>query len=141
MSEISWMKLQRLQNFAAKVVLKKKKGESSTQCLHELHWLPCKTRTDFKILCLVYKCINDIAPGYLKSLISLHPKSARNMRSNDTFQLLNVPYVQQKTFFERGFSLRGPRLWNELPDMVKKAKSLDEFKKLLKTFLYDCVYL
>ena len=48
--------MQLVQNIAAKLVLGKSKSNSSSQCLHELHWLPVKQRIQYKILCLVHKC-------------------------------------------------------------------------------------
>src|SRR4029434_4789119 len=31
-----------------------------------LHWLPVKSRIDFKVLLLTYKALNGLAPNYLK---------------------------------------------------------------------------
>ena len=39
-------KLQKLQNFAAKVILKKSVCDHVTPCLINLHWLPVKYRID-----------------------------------------------------------------------------------------------
>jgi hypothetical protein len=41
---------------------------------------------------------------------------------------------------ERAISYQGPLLWNELPDYIKKANSIDNFKKKLKTFLFQKCY-
>ena len=57
--------MQLVQNIAAKLVLGKSKSDSSSQCLHELHWLPIKQRIQYKILCLVHKCLDCKAPKYL----------------------------------------------------------------------------
>ena len=46
-------KLQKLQNFTAKVILKKSVRGHVTPCLIHLHWLPIKFRIDFKIAVLV----------------------------------------------------------------------------------------
>ena len=46
----SIMRLQRIQNWAAKVVLHRDKFSSSTDALIHLHWLPVKERIDFKVL-------------------------------------------------------------------------------------------
>ena len=58
-------KMQRVQNAAAKFVLNLKRIDSSTEALKTLHWLPIKFRIQFKILLLVYKCLNGQAPSYL----------------------------------------------------------------------------
>src|SRR4029434_9229484 len=36
--------------------------------LASLHWLPVKSRIDLKVLLLIYKALNDLAPNYLKEL-------------------------------------------------------------------------
>ena len=58
-------RMQRIHNFAAKVVLGKKKKDSSTECLYELQWLPISARIEYKVLVLVYKCLNSMAPKYV----------------------------------------------------------------------------
>ena len=62
-------KLQRVQNWAAKVVLKQSKYDSSKEALRKLHWLPIKQRIHYKLVCLVYKCLHKIAPPYLCDLL------------------------------------------------------------------------
>ena len=53
----------------ARIVLRRSKGSSITQCLKDLHWLPICQRIEFKILTLTYKCLNKQAPEYLQSLL------------------------------------------------------------------------
>ena len=47
-------KLQKLQNFAARVILGKSLYDHITPCLVQLHWLPIKFRVDYKIGLLVF---------------------------------------------------------------------------------------
>ena len=63
--KVSLDKLQREQNMAAKIVLKKGQYDSSTRCLEELHWLPIEQRINFKVVTLVHKCIHGKATSYL----------------------------------------------------------------------------
>lgn len=42
-----------------------------TPVLRELHWLPVRERIDFKILCMVYKALNEIGPDYLKAVLNV----------------------------------------------------------------------
>ena len=64
--------LQKLQNFAAKVILSKTLYDHVTPCLIHLHWLPVQFRIDFKIALLTFKCLNGLAPLYLSSLIEIY---------------------------------------------------------------------
>ena len=42
--------------------------------------------------------------------------------------------------FERAFSVAAPELWNNLPEDIKSANSIDDFKHKLKTFLFMRAY-
>ena len=55
--------LQIVQNWAPKLVLKRKKYSSSTQALLDLHCLPIASRIKYKILMLVHKCLKGQAPS------------------------------------------------------------------------------
>ena len=54
---------------AAKIVLKKKKYDSSTRYLEELHWKPTQYRIEIKVLTLVFKCLHNQVPNYLRELL------------------------------------------------------------------------
>ena len=60
--------MQCIQNIAVKIFLNNSKGTSSTEALKELHWLPVKARVDFKILCIIFQCLNYTGPRYLEDL-------------------------------------------------------------------------
>ena len=73
-------KLQRLQNSAARIVSRTRKYEHITPVLIKLHWLPIKFRIQFKVLLLVYKALNGLAPKYIKELLVPY-KPRRHLRS------------------------------------------------------------
>ena len=61
-----------IQNTAACIVSKTRKYEHITPVLH---WLPVKSRIDYKILLFVYKARNDLGSSYLKVLfVSFTPQ-------------------------------------------------------------------
>ena len=134
-------KFQRIQNISAKLILGKGKYDSASDCLRNLHWLPIKARFDFKILLLVYKCLNQLAPPYLSCLLtrSADAKKHFNIRTRNAvkFEQLEIPRVQRKTFPARSFSVSGPTLWNNLRIDIRQAENTDTFKKLLKTHLFQ----
>ena len=57
--------LQRIQNYAARVILCLPKSSNITTHLKSLHWLPVKVRSKYKIACLCYQCHNGTAPSYV----------------------------------------------------------------------------
>ena len=131
----SIMKLQRIQNWAAKVVLQREKFSSSKDALMYLHWLPIKERIDFKILCIVFKCRRNMAPPYLSSKIKTKSYT-RVTRASSTGITLDVPLVRKSTHAARAFSVYGPNLWNSLPANVQQASTIETFKRSLKTELF-----
>ena len=130
--------LQLIQNAAARVLTRTSKRDHISPVLASLHWLPVKSRIEFKILLLTYKTVNGQAPSYLKDLIvPYHPNRA--LRS-ETAGLLVVPRVSRSRMGGRAFSYQAPLLWNQLPLWVREADTLSTFKIKLKTFLFDKAY-
>jgi len=133
-------KLQRIQNSAARMVLRKSKYSSASSLLRELHWLPVKARIDYKIASLCFKCrINNLEmPSYLCDLLIPYTPS-RNLRSQDA-ALFHVPRFKLNSWGKRAFSIYAPSLWNSLPLSLRQCSSLCSFKKHLKTHLFN-IYL
>ena len=133
-------KLQRIQTICAKLVLNCKWMDSATQALKDLHCLPIQARISFKILTIVHKCLNGIAPKYLKDLLVRMPQPACNLRSSIDTTRLVVPKTKLKTFASRSFSISGPMLWNSLPVRIREIELYELFKKALKTHLFISHY-
>ena len=127
-------KLQRIQNVGAKLVFKPR-SHSATETLRELHWLPIQQWIKHELVTIVFKCLNGIAPAYLKSLLVLN-ENRRGLRSASDIQRLVVPLVRNKTFAARSFSVLGPTWWNQLPNTIKASQTVEQFKKLLKTHCF-----
>ena len=109
----------------------------ATPLLKDLHWLPIKSRIQFKILLLVFKSIHGEGPAYLASMLEEYCPS-RRLRSADQSRL--VEPLTHKKYGERAFSVAGPKLWNALRDNVKKAETVCSFKSKLKTLLFQKAY-
>ena len=129
--------LQKVQNIATKLVLGYSKYDSSKMALNTLHWLPVKKRIDFKILSLVHKCLYGEAPEYLKNLLIIQHGGRDGLRSATDSMKLIIPRTQYTTFADRSFSVYGPRIWNALPKRIWEIENLDQFKKQIKTFLFQ----
>jgi hypothetical protein len=131
-------KLQRVQNAAARLITRTKKRQSITPVLKQLHWLPGKSRIEYKMLLLVYRILQHQAPVYLTNLVSYH-QPTRALRSTDA-QLLSVPRSRLATYGDRAFSRAAPRLWNNLSLQLRMTTSEYYFKKQLKTYLFNQVF-
>ena len=137
--------LQRIQNTAARLVTRTKKSEHITPVLQSLNWLPIHQRISFKVLLLVYKIYHKLAPVYLQDLVSFRSastsSSTRRLRSAATAHLQLCPGPRTVTRYgDRAFSSIAPQLWNNLPVDIRSAPSLDSFKTMLKTHLYNQWY-
>lgn len=126
--------LQRVQNNAARLVLKKRKHDHITPLLQTLHWLPVTNRILYKTLTLCYKSINNSAPLYLSTSLQTHT-TARPLRSSADNLLLHIPRTNL-TLGSRAFSVAAPRSWNDLPLNLRSKSSVLSFKSSLKTHLF-----
>ncbi len=131
-------KLQRIQNAAARIVNLVPKFDHITPVMIDLHWLPVHYRIHFKILLLVFKCLNGEAPVYLQDMIS-RCEPTWTLRSSNPL-LLKIPKVKRITLGTRSFRYSGPKLWNDLPMTIQQSKDIDSFKSMLKTHLFKLAY-
>ena len=112
-------KLQRIQNNAARLVLKQPKRHHISPLLKDLHWLPIKARIDYKVALLCFKCLSK------KDLIVPYTP-ARMLRSSSS-NLLSTPRVSSKKYGERAFTFSGPQIWNSLLENIRSEKGLEKF--------------
>ena len=103
-----------------------------------LHWLPVTFRIEFKILLLVFKALNGLAPLYLAECIPRYVPG-RALRSSSA-DLLVVPKMQLKKYGEAAFCFYGPAAWNKLPLYLRQATTVDSFKAQLKTYLFTIAF-
>ncbi len=67
-------KLQRVQNASARLVTRTGRRDRITPILQQLHWLPVKSRIEFKIHVLTHQAICGLGPHYLSDLLDpYHP--------------------------------------------------------------------
>ncbi len=134
----SLVKLQLIQNAAARVLMKLKKREHTTPVLMELHWLPVHQRIDYKILTLVYKALHNLTPSYISDCLSRYIPN-RMLRSSSA-GLLAYYTVKLKRSGGTSFSHYAPKIWNCLPNEVRESTSIHIFKKRVKTFIFTVAY-
>ena len=130
--------LQRIQNYAARVIMRLPKSSSITIHLKSLHWLPVKVRSTYKIACLCYHCHSSTAPSHVTDMLHKNPLHTRS--SSYTMPLLNRPAHSKATLGDRSFSFASSSVWNSIPNDVRCAPSLSSCKSRLKTYLFCSVY-
>ncbi len=118
-------KLQMVQNDAPRVLTRIRKYDHISPVMSTL--LPIKQRIDFTILLITYKALNGLAPQYLSELLS-------------HFGHLIIPRISTSTAGGISFFHLAPKLWNNLPNNVREADTLCQFKSRLKTHLFNLAY-
>ena len=88
-------RLQRIQNCAARLIMKKRKYDHITPVIHELHWLPLEFRIQYKLAVLAFRQFEGTLPTYLSATLCTY-EPARSLRSS-TERLLKSPRVKLKS--------------------------------------------
>ena len=82
-----------------------------------------------EILCSVLKLVNNNTnPESLNELISLREKTYA-MRGKD---ILKVPKDNTTRFGLNSWRYQAPKIWNNLPDVVRASSDFKTFKRLLE---------
>ena len=143
-------KLQRVQNSAARLVVRAPPLALITQILRRLHWLPVRARISYKTACLCFNAITSSTLAKLSDLLNSFSPS-RSLRSSADTRFLKIPLYKCKIKGDRDFSFFGPSVWNSLPLHIRKATTIDTFKStvkpisstsknLISSYLHDLLY-
>ena len=130
-------KLQRVLNVAARVVKCLWKYDPIRVHLFELHWFMVPQGIEFKVLTLVFKCVNNLAPEYLQDFLVVS--------RNTTLQLANTKKIHMVKFRTQkllncSFTYAAVKLWNDLPISLRVCENYDAFKVKLKSHLFKHSY-
>ena len=99
------------------------KSNKRSQGLGRVNPMNFLSRMDFGLPSYREGC----APLYLRELL-VKQANTRTLRSN-TKNVLQIPITNLKRFGDRAFYAYAPRLWNELPDNIKAADSVQNFQE------------
>ena len=133
-------KLQRVQNTAARLICNMNRLDHISPIFMKLHWLAVRYRINCKILLITFKVIHGLAPKYLSELLTCKTKCNYNLRSTSLI-LLQQPRIKTiRTLGDRSFTVAILALWNNLPNVIRSATSINSFKKLLKTHLFKIAF-
>ena len=116
-----------------------------SQHIKSLHWLPVKSRIEFKILVMVFKTIQSGHSEYLNTKLVPYMCSLNTQRGNSNNKILQTVDYDRKmhTSFQQlnfSFAYSAPRLWNNLPLELGLFDFLYTFRKKLKTHLFASIY-
>ena len=127
-------RVQKLQNFAAKVALGgAAKSEHATPFLKELGWLKIKEKYQYDLANLTYKLICNKLPSWLFPMPTVTDIHSHHVNTRQTTQL-HVPRCKTNLGL-RSLQVAAPTIWNSLPNDVKHAPSKISFNKHLEMHL------
>ena len=105
----------------------------SKEMFQELGWPTFTQRVQYHICVMVFKSLNGQAPEYLSNLLTkCSETNVRSLRSSKQ-ETLKVPFART-TYYEKSFSVTGPKLWNSLPIQIRQSSNLITFKQSVKSF-------
>jgi len=128
------VKVQLLQNAAARLITGARRRDHITPVLRQVHWLPVRCRVEFKLACLVRQVLCGQMPTYLADDIHLGSEGNRRSLKSSFDNVCGAMYAQ--TFRDSSFEATCPRIWNCLPHGLRTLDiSYKQFKVLLKTYV------
>ena len=127
-------RLQKIQNWAARLIDGAMRYSHATPLLKKLVWLPIAVQVEFKILLLTHRTLNGQAPDYIAHCVSRR-QPVRSLRYSE-HSLLCMPRTRRR-WGDRAFSGAAPSLWNALPHHLTWSPMYTAtFKVKLKTYLF-----
>ena len=122
---------------SCRIICNLRKFDHISTYMADLHWLRINEHIIFKVAVFMYKCATSTVPQYLSDLVmKTHHRPLRSSSNG----LLPISKCNTTQVRNSSFSAMGPRIWNELPQSIRQAVTLDQFKKLLKTLLFRRSY-
>ena len=106
----------------------------------QAHILPIKERVDFKVCLLCFKFFHNMIPEYFCDLLIVDScrfeRPSTRSRPHYDDLLLKDSNCSSTRFGQRRFSVYAPQVWNALPYALRSIKTVDCFKRSLKTHLF-----
>ena len=129
------LRLERLQNFAGRVILKESRSTSATAIRKKLNWPLLESRRKLHLSTHVYKTLRGMNPSYLSPLLRPCTETVRVTRGA-TAGNLQLPLPKTEAG-RKAFAFIGPSLWNNLNIETKQCISISTFISSAKCKFYS----
>ena len=116
-------KLELLQNYAGRIILKEPRSSSATTIRKTLGWSTLYSRRELHTAIQTFKSLNDMDPGYLAPLLTPSSSIHNHHTRASTTDLLHLPRVSTN-FGKKSFAFRAASTWNALPPETWQFKVL-----------------
>jgi len=127
--------IQKIMNFAARVISGKRKFDHVSDVRDALGWLESPQLFHYQSLCLLHKIISAREPECIARQICANGDNPSHVRSTRQYHLIQLPAIRTEAG-RRRFVYRVPRRLNELPADIRCLKGA-HFRTQLKAYLRD----
>ena len=118
-------KLQSLQNRAVRLLTGSGPREHRDTMFKKLNWMTLKNRRIEHKCVLLYKSLHNMAPQYLTN--QFHSNSQCHAYNTRNSRKLRVDKVKT-AYYSRSFRISAVKLYNDLPENISQADTLETFK-------------
>ena len=98
----------------------------------QINWLPVADRVKQFIAVSVYKFANDLSPKYMEDVFKKTNTRASRFSSDVKLHIPN----RNNEYGKNCLSYLGATIWNNIPDIIKQAKTCNTFKHKIKEKLF-----
>ena len=134
-NETQFKRIQKLQNRAARIILNMSNEVDHSTALHALGWESLKTERKKAKAKIMYKILNKMGPKSLANLFSRKSeKTDYNLRGISSNLCLPKPRTNN---MKNSFMYDGAKLWNSIPEDIRKSKSLSSFRNKIAAHTYE----
>ena len=113
----------KLQKKAARLILDADPLSPSKEMFKKLNWLPFKELVKYKQACLIYKSTTAQTPSYIQALFTNVSDCVSYSLRSSAQNKLYLPTAHSKSL-----SYLGVSIWNSIPNDIRNAESLSQFK-------------
>ena len=126
-------KLQVKQNRALKILFNKDFYTPTSKLHHDLKVLKVEDAYRFNLAKFVFKQQNNLLPDIFKNhYVKIYETHGHKTRQNELLKIDNTPMNSQHR--EKLSKIIGAKIWNEIPQEIRKAKTLATFKLKCKAY-------
>ena len=127
-SQTNTEKLEKMQYRALRIVYNDFQS-SYEDLLHRVNTTTLHLGRMQSIAIETFKCLNGIAPEYIRDLVKLKDNKYNFRYEN----MLQLPTVRTSRYGKNSFRFETARVWNSLPNEIRCANNFKEFKRLVHT--------
>lgn len=137
-SDQQMKRMQILQNKVMRLILCCDRLTPRVFMLDCLQWMSVRQRVVFNTLVFVYRVTRGMAPQYLRNTV-VYGRDVHRYETRQTGDLRVMNF--RKACTQNSLFFKGYKLYNELPETAKQARTLTEFKRLCKIFVAERVWI